>query len=211
MGQWTQASLIGMVFDKGDHASKPSFDYLKEHFLAIDQVFGDSVMINTSWAASLMSDSSVMLHVTIRDSLGISTMMRLLRFLPDRFTDEWLSVLVKLSANSMAVLEDLSCCPDWQSCLFQFISDLLEKVAGLKQSERNSEDDNQEAHSIPSENDVTTKPEEIGEEDSSSSKQSRSDMLQRRLDLSLELYASLLGHRVREGGEKVRSNFFAIM
>jgi hypothetical protein len=211
MGQWTQASLTGMVFDKGDHASKPSFDYLKEHFIAIDQVFGDSVMTNTSWAASLMSDSSVMLHATIRDSLGISTLMRLLRFLPDRFTDEWLSVLVKLSANSRAVLEDLSLCPDWQSCLFQFISDLLEKVVGLTQSEKNGKDDNQKADSIPSENDASTKSEEIGKEDSTSSKQSRSDMLQRRLDLSLELYVSLLGHRVREGGEKVRSKYVAII
>jgi hypothetical protein len=201
MEHWTQASLISMVFDRGEAASFSSFDLLKDHFLAVDHVFRDSVTIDFSWANSILEDTDVGNQVTIRGgSFGISTVMRLLRFLPDKFTDQWLSNLVLLASESLSAVEALSLCPDWQPCLFQFVSELMEKISGLasrtSSTDKRVEEPDQESRvneKSPDQN------QQVGKEKPILSL----DVLVRRLDLSLQLYAALLGHRVREGGDKV--------
>jgi hypothetical protein len=209
MEHWTQASLISMVFDRGEAASMSSFDLLKDHFLAVDHVLRDSVTIDIAWANSILEDLDVGNQVTIRNSFGISTVMRLLRFLPDKFTDQWLSNLVLLSSESLSAVEALSLCPDWQPCLFQFVSELMEKIAGLasrtSKTDKRVEEPDQESivtEKIPDQN------QQVGKEKPFRPSQSSLDVLVRRLDLSLQLYAALLGHRVREGGDKVSGQVY---
>jgi hypothetical protein len=116
--------------------------------------------------------------------------MRLLRFLPDHLTDQWLANLYDLSSQSQDTLQALSLCPDWQPSLFQFISELVESIAGLEKVEQRDGDQNK-----------------VGAI-SSSSAQLQLSNLENRLHVSLELYSSLLGHRLREGGDQVRNACF---
>jgi hypothetical protein len=205
MGQWTQASLVVMVFDRADTVSMASFVFLKEHFLEVDHVFRDSVKIDTAWANSIMEDSRVGHDVSIRDSLGISTVMRLLRFLPDDFTDQWLSNLVQLSLKNLSVIEALSCSPDWQPCLFQFTSELVENIAGHAASNNKKEKEGLTSEHEPSEfnGESSGYRQPDGDGKPADSNKASLDAIFKRLDLCLELYGSLLGHRVRESGEKV--------
>ena len=203
MGHGTQASLTSMVFER-NVASFTTFDELKTHFLAVDHLFRDSVTINMAWTKKVLEDTHIGNQVAIRDSFGISTLMRLLRFLPDKFTDQWLSILVRLSSETLSVVEALSLCPDWQPCLFQFISELMEKISGLKSKisgkVQRSEQSGQElmvSGESPSQNKTA------GPKTSFEPSQSNLDVLIWRLDLALRLYAGLLGHRIREGGDKV--------
>ena len=204
MGTWTQSSLLNMVFLK-ETSSITSLNFLKDHFLAVDTVFRDSVKIDMQWVDSILGDIEVGTDVSIRSSLGVSTIMRLLRFLPENFTDQWLATLVHLSSHSLSTVDALSMCPDWQPCLFQFISELIEKMATV--ASRNSGSPkinlNKFGDSMSTEK---TSNERLRPENDKPTEQSDSDLdfLTRRLDLALQLYASLLGHRIREGGDQVR-------
>jgi hypothetical protein len=191
MGMWTQAGLTSMVFIREKESKKLSFDSLKEDFIVADEVLGPRVrVLDMVWAKSVLEDSSVNQKISIRNILGLSTLMRLLRFLPDHFTDQWLTNLYDLSSQSQDTLQALSLCPDWQPSLFQFISELVESIAGLERVQQRDGDQNK-AGAI-----------------SSSSARLQLSNLENRLHMSLELYSSLLGHRLREGGDQVRNAYF---
>jgi hypothetical protein len=177
MGNWTQASLISMVFQRRSESDSLSTESLRRHFVVVDNTLGTGTVIDMKWAKSLMEDTTGIQNVSVRNTLGLGTMMRLIRFLPDKFTDQWLFNFFHLSSQSLEVLEALSCCADWQPSLFGFISELIEKIIGL-------------ADLNPSENE-------------SAFNTSPKILLEKRLSVALELYAALLGHRLREAGDQV--------
>lgn len=185
MGTRTQAGLMSMVFVRENESQKRSFHSLKEVLMVADDALGPQVrVLDMMWADSFMEDTSVKEEISIRSTLGLGTLLRLLRFLPDSFTDQWLMNLYDLSFRSKDTLQTLSLCPDWQPSLFQFVSELVESMTsvGLRDGDQIQ-----------------------GEARSSSSAQLEMKSLEKRLDISLELYSSLLGHRLREGGDQVRT------
>ena len=124
--------------------------------------------------------------------------MRLLRFLPEEYVIQWLENLVGLSNRKVSNAEALSSCADWQSCLFQLLSEILEKVSAICSG--SSESDEVKILN----GDTNEKDEHPGDVTLPSL-----DVQCRKLDLALDLYATLLAHRVREGGDKVSSLGFA--
>ena len=191
MGDKTQSSLISVVFAREEETLNLSLGSLKDHFLILDDLLRPGVTIDMAWVQSVLADNSVIQDVSIRNTLGTSTILRLLRFLPDHFIDQWLLKLFHLSSQSLDALEALSSCLDWQPSLFQFLSELVEKIAGSARQGQSS-------------NDITSPHEDKGRL-LPLSPQLPSDIMERRLYLALELYSSLLGHRLREGGEQVRN------
>ena len=179
-----------MVFAREKETFNLSPGSLKDHFLIIDDLLRPGVTIDMAWVQSVLEDNTVIQDVSIRNALCTSTILRLLRFLPDHFIDQWLLNLFHLSSQSLDALEALSSCLDWQPSLFQFLSELVEKVASSARQDTRSDD--------------ATSPDEEKGRIPPLSPQLPSDIMERRLYLALELYSSLLGHRLREGGEQVR-------
>jgi len=178
---WTQAALVAMVFERKSYSSLFSTSFLKENFVAGDKLFNECSTINWVWFQSTLQDASVPLESSIRGELGLNTLMRLMRFLPNRFIDQWLSNLVRVSTGSTAVIQDLSLTADWQPCTFQLSSELAEKIAASTSGAMNWE--SEMGGSVP-----TVSPEV--------------QQLADRLDLSLELHSILLANLFRHGEEK---------
>eukprot|EP00980_Cylindrotheca_fusiformis_P005609 scaffold1184_cov132-Cylindrotheca_fusiformis.AAC.30 len=189
MGMGTQAALTSMVFIREKESRKMSIETLKEEFLVVDEKTGSrGRVLDIEWARTILEDTSIEQDTSIRNPLGISTLVRLLRFLPDQFTDQWLKNLHELSSQSQHVLQALSQCPDWQPSVFQFISELLEGMADLERlrhRDRAEDGEDREAETLLT-----------------SADQLQLSNLEQRLHLSLELYSALLGHRLREGGDQ---------
>jgi hypothetical protein len=212
----TQASLIRLVFHDGNAYSDScrSFDFLKNNFLIPDIALGDGVKIDTIWADKVLTDTTVRPSSAIRDSLSIGTIMRLLRYLPRELTDQWLFILVNVTSTSQSAVVILSACADWQPCLFQLISEAAERMSSFSlppkpiKSSSNGE-------SLANDGVDRSSPEKAFRSDASMSQETenKKDIDDRRessqpceqFDLAVELYAILLGHCIREDGEKVES------
>lgn len=187
MDKSTQAALTSMVFSREEEIQQLSFASLKENFLDTDAFLG-AVKIQVEWLRMVLEGNPTLDNASFRNSLGMSTILRLLRFLPDVLQDEWLVSLHLVSSQKPAALEALSSCADWQSCLFQFLSELVERLSNIAIGSRTQSGGQNIA----------------GTQDRIM--QNQMQQYEKRLDVTLELYASLLGHRLREGGDQVRSN-----
>ena len=214
LGSKTQSSLIRMVFED-KNASFHNFKYLRDKFLTVDDILGDGVMLDIAWAEGVFGDTRIGTDTPIRDSLSTGTIMRLLRFLPGEFTDQWLSILVSLASTSQDEVGKLCDYPDWQPCLFQLISEVLEqmtKCVSISRATQNTESEGapvEEALVVDSsvENGVFSvkdlkSPKDIGPTITNEVRNT-SAQLSERFDLSVELYSILLGHSIREDSGKV--------
>ncbi len=188
--KWTQGSLVAMVYERKQHSSLFALSNLKEKFLAPDDFFKDSLRIDWTLVESTMHDFSVPLDASIRGDLGLSTIMRLLRFLPDDYLDQWLSYFVNISARNTDMLDCLSTTQDWQPCLFQLSSELTERlvVSTTKQSEQ--EFTEHSPHHV-----VVCGGDRLGAGD----KTPENEAIFVRLNLALELHSILLGNLFRHG------------
>jgi hypothetical protein len=170
LAAYTQGALVSMVFQRRETDDVLSTNAITSTFCA---------RLDFDIAESALADASVGADDTLRDGLGISTVLRLLRFLPSKFAEQWLLDFVnisKMNASSVSV----SSSPDWQSCLFQFISELAEKV--INQGGK----------------------EDTGGDQGSKFDQEVSEInLGNQFVLSLELYGILLGNLVRSDSEMV--------
>ena len=200
LGHRTQASLIRMVLDDNAQSPSPllSFDFLKEKFVCSDNIFGNGVQINMDWADLILTDITIGSSRLIRDSLGIGTIMRLLRFLPSDLTDQWLKHLLKLCSTSLSSVETASRSADWQPCLFQLISYSAEQATSVHQKRAVNEGAEEGlGHHVDEAAESSVPPLDR-------------ELACKRLDLALDLYALLMGHCFREGGDKVRLVAFLI-
>lgn len=182
VGTWTQASLVASVFQRKDYSTLFSQASLKVNFISVDNLFTDSSTLNWAWLESTVQDTSVPSDSTIRSELGLNTVIRLLRFLPDQFIDRWLSDFIRVSARSTAVIQALSFTPDWQPCIFQLSSELAEKLATLPVRPKHK------THSKGHDSELALEP--------------QTKVVADRLDLSLELHSILLANIFRQGEEK---------
>ena len=212
----TQSSLIRMVFDDSVSSPSllPSYEFLRDHFIKVDDIFCNGVSIDMGWIDGILSETLFDHEKSIQDSLAIGTLMRLLRFLPSKFTDEWLSHLLQFVSTDLSAVDTLSTCPDWQPCLFQFISETIEQSTSSVLSHLHPPSgDKTETGALHIAGDLslpisTHDPENrmrLIDQGQPVSTYSQNDLaiLNGRLDKSLDLYAALLGHCIREGGDQV--------
>ena len=168
-----------MVFQRRETDSILTTNSLANTVLDTEPTLEKSARLNFNMAEARLADASVGADDTLRDGLGISTVLRLLRFFPPEFAEQWLLDFVNVSKKNISSVS-VSSSPDWQSCLFQFISELVEKI--INQVAREGTDGNQGGG-------CDKVVSEIG--------------LGNQLVLSLELYGILLGNLVRGGSEIV--------
>jgi hypothetical protein len=190
---WTEGSIVAMVFARRHQSSMSELSSLKDNFLTADDLILDSMTLDWTWVESLVQDPSVPFDSTLRGYLGMNTALRLLRFLPAEFVNQWLSDLLRISERNTSVLETLSSTPDWQSCIFQLSSELAEKLATVttKQSIPESTSD------FPDDASST-----IGVQRHEDNQSMENKLLCSRLNLTLDLHAILLADLFRRGEEK---------
>jgi len=182
MGAFTQSALVGMVFENKDPFL--SHNFLIKYLVVSDSSSPYAMKVDFEWTKAAMRKNLVGDDVKIRDTLSINTILRALRFLPTEYSGRWLTLLIDLSKANHGAASTLVSCADWQPCLFQFISETIENVATA----------------MPSEISKTEETHFEGEKDASQSLISQSSSTA--FDLSLELYSILLGHIVRNYGDK---------
>ena len=184
-------ALIYLAVDEAETllSSSHSKASILDTFVVPDNVLRGGYQINiTPDVCSLIPGQS------IRDGLGISTVMRLLRFLSSEMKDKLLATLLRLVVNDVSSVITLSSLPDWQPCLFHLISETLERF--------NVGRSNDTATRLATNVDFLDEMDD-GEVSMPSEIIEAAVTLEARLDLCLDLYANLLGHCVREGGDKV--------
>jgi hypothetical protein len=205
-----------MVFEDNPSSPSPlpSYEFLRDHFIKVDDIFRNGVSIDMGWIDGILSETEFDHEKSIQDSLAIGTLMRLLRFLPSKFTDQWLSHLLQFVSTDLSAVDTLSTCPDWQPCLFQFISETIEQSTSSISSHLQLPSGSKiEPGALHAAGDLsplisTHDPEDgirLIDQGQPVSTYSQNDLavLNVRLDKSLDLYAALLGHCIREGGDQV--------
>lgn len=116
---------------------------------------------------------------SIRNSFGVSTVLRLLRFLSNDQKERWLFDILALLLGSPKSVSIILSCDDWQPVLFQLVAEVLDEIYG-------DESETGNGHSGP-----TVSTETLSR-----------PSVRTRYDLSLKLYSTLLGHCVRKGDDQ---------
>lgn len=132
-----------------------------------------------AWVNEHLSDAGALTGRYLRNPLAVGTMLRLLRFLEDESKDKWLSNLADLTKSNRKCVSMLAGLPEWQHCLFSLLSETLEQISARRRS------------GIEMMN------------GSHNSTENRIPLLSKRLDMTLHLYSTLLGHLLRSGGDQV--------
>jgi hypothetical protein len=186
MGAYTQAALVSLVFERKDVVPLSQEFWIKR-LITTDKSIPCVTKVEFNRAKSAMAESSIVdENVRIRDTLSMNTILRVLRFLPSEYSSRWLRSLVDLSRTSSGATSTIASCPDWQPCLFQFVSEITENLAST----------------MSSQNIETEKTDSQQERDSCQPYTVNGS--NKGFELSLVLYSILLGHIIRNDSEKVR-------
>jgi hypothetical protein len=122
---------------------------------------------------------------SIRNSFGVSTVLRLLRFLSNSQKERWLFDILALVLGSPKSINIILSCDDWQPVLFQLVAEVLEEIWD-DSDDSSTCNKTSNGHPGPSVNtESLSRP-----------------SVRTRYDLSLKLYSTLLGHCVRKGDEQ---------
>jgi Domain of unknown function (DUF4704) len=187
LGEGTNSALVYWIGDDGGtvSASLSSLNFVQNHFLTKTSALQPGWKLDIDWAVSVLVESGSIVGRSLRSPLVLAAIMRLLKYLNEDAQDRWLRDLLTLARSNRKSTNLLSSLPDWQPCLFHLVSETLESLSStsIKHPEGELESSKESLFSTPS---MSALPDG------------------RRLELCIELYSALLGHLVREGGDKVR-------
>lgn len=172
-GKSTHAALLQILLEDNE-LMHTSISSLKE-FIVKDDILccGYRIKMMGTDISSLSLGSYT--DEKLKQTPAISTILLLLRFLPSRWKQQWLRVLVEICQASRSNVEILLTSSQWQPPLFHLVSDVVEEMATKCSLDES-----------PSRGDI-----EYRSGVSSS------------FDLCFKLYAIVLGHCFRHGGEQV--------
>ncbi len=208
IGKRTQAALLYLVLDDGGilSSSLSSIDFVADHFIVSDETCRSGFRINMNWVDAILTETSLTAGKTLRDSnVALSTVLRILRYLPNKLKDEWLQLLLSLIMNTQPSVRVLSHCVDWQPCLFHLLADTVEELRCLPRQSSLVPLGGGEAIS---ENGRNTERAHSVSMNFQTLEMSTMEELCQRFEVSFKLYANLLGHRIRIGGDQVGMQSF---
>lgn len=186
LGEGTNSALVYWIGDDGGtvSASLGSLAFVQNHFLMKTSSLQPGWKLDMEWAVSVLAESGSIVGRSLRSPLVLAAIMRLLKYLNADAQDRWLRDLLTLARSNRKSTNLLSSLSDWQPSLFHLVSETLESLRSKSTIHPESElESSKESLSItPS---MSALPDG------------------QRLELCLELYSTLLGHLVREGGDKV--------
>jgi PH domain associated with Beige/BEACH/Domain of unknown function (DUF4704) len=178
LGPKTRKALLYCITDAKEAMLNTmlSAEFLRNKLIVRhDELEHAAWMLDKDWADKILDESGDIVGRSIQNKLMTGTVLRLLRYLEPETREQWLSEIITLTKASRKSISLLSALPEWQPCLFHLVSDTIERLSAT----------------TPVQNQET----ELSNDDERSKRCHR-------LDLCLQLYAALLGHLLREGGEK---------
>eukprot|EP00978_Attheya_sp_CCMP212_P002152 scaffold4441_cov48-Attheya_sp.AAC.2 len=205
LGSLSHASLVQLLVDDGPILSSTvNFSFLMNDIVIADDVLRTGYIINGNWAKLPLTEVGLDQRQKLRNKYAVSTILRLLRFLPNDMKDRWLFDLLALIRMSPSSLSAVVSCHDWQPSLFHLISEIVEEIKlpqtnvgsnGLNEFENTSEE------SVAGPDQFHRQPGQNGLNCNLSGQSTSSKSVHTRFDLALQLYSTLLGHCVRQGGD----------
>lgn len=225
LGDASNAALMYLLVDDGSAAS--SSYKLTDILVSSSELLGGFLLYAEGLDSGLSKGATTLARQCIRNTHGVSMVLRLLRFLSTEQKERWLFDILALILASPNGVNMFLTCDDWQPCLFQLVAEVVEEIngdnndteiaAGLRQTQGNHTDGpsidgnrsqiDRKQSPKPSEQSLDTKaalPEHPTNASVAVDIQTLSKpSVRTRYDLSLKLYSTLLGHRVRQGDEKV--------
>jgi hypothetical protein len=194
IGEATQSALLSWIVDDGGSSSLASLDYVRSHAITKTATRQPGWRLNMEWVDKVLVESSSIVGRSLRNPLALAAIVRLIRYLNDDVQDRWLMDLLTLARANRKSMSLLSSVLDWQPCLFHLVSETLENLRNVcfKSSKERGRAMSDDPNLLAATEDH----------------QPSSSMLSvgRRLDLCVELFSTLLGHLVRDGGDKVSMN-----
>ncbi len=187
LGTDSFTSLFYWITDDGGtlSASLSSIEFVRKHLLTKpDEPYP---LLCYSWSHEILRETASVIGRSLKNLLVIETVFRLLRYMNKSLLDQWLGdflLLIKSSRRNTSLLASTS---DWQSCLFHLVSETLEELYN---------------HQCESQEEFTARHTDQKKFVNCEMTEVTSSVAQR-LDRCLLLYATLLGHVVREGGDQV--------
>jgi hypothetical protein len=172
-GKSTHAALLQILLEDNE-LMHTSISSLKE-FIVKDDILhcGYTIKMTGTDISSLSLGSYT--DEKLKQTPAVSTILLLLRFLPSHWKQQWLRVLVEICQASRSNVEILLTSPQWQPPLFHLVSDIVEEMATKCSLDESS-----------SKGDVAYR-----------------SGVSSSFDLCFKLYAIVLGHCFRHGGEQV--------
>jgi hypothetical protein len=210
LGARTRAALLHLITDDNGivSSSLSSVDFLRNHLVGPDGTSQQpGVKLSVGWAESVLAETGNIVGRSLRDPLAIGTVLRLLRYLDGAATDHWVSDLLALANSSRKSISLLSSIADWQPSLFHLISETLEQVNSLPEIYGHENSDRKTAGGSNGST-VEVQKQVDGKHVLPDALRESPSTVGNRLDRCLELYSSLLGHLLREGGDKVREDSY---
>lgn len=191
MGDLTHSALLDWITsdDEISSLSLARLDFVLAHMTMNHGSSTKMLCFDLKWATDALSEASIHTGKLLRNPLAIGTILRLLRFLDNNRKDQWLLVLLRLTKSSRKGVSMLASLSEWQPCLFHLISETLELLTVSS------------AKGNPSYSDVNSMDSGTVQLVPKSADRTLSE--EKRLDLCLQLYSTLLGHLLRTGGDRV--------
>jgi hypothetical protein len=180
LGSTSNAALMYLILDDEHEVSS---SILLSDIIHHDKAGGFRLSLDGFDKISSKIDS----RQSIRNSFGVSTVLRLLRFLSNSQKERWLFDILAISLGSPKSISIILSCDDWQPVLFQLVAEVLEEIWDDSDDSSNCNKTGN-GHPIPS---STVNTETLSR-----------PSVRTRYDLSLKLYSTLLGHCVRKGDEQ---------
>ena len=210
LGPMTYSSLVcWMSDDNGSLLAKmSSVEYLVANLVAKSNTPQPGFLFDASLAKSLLAETGSIPGRSISNAIAMDTVLRLLRFLDGDMQTKLLTDILTLAKASRKSISLLASSTDWQPCLFHLLSESLEQLNNMLLDEvkeifaEDFLDSREQPPGYPNNGHFN-----VPLSHHSTEGYDASDMavVERRLDLTLKLYSALLGHLVREGGDKVSS------
>ncbi len=155
----------------------PNSPNLGGFYLNMDQFVNQSSMVDS--------------RQSIRNTYGVSTVLRLLKFLSNEHKERWLFDILAILLASPTSVDVLLSCDDWQPVLFHLVAEVLEEIHGGDSYRATGDAANSKSATNALSGTTAVNTETLAK-----------PSVRTRYDLSLKLYSTLLGHCVRQGDEK---------
>jgi hypothetical protein len=186
LGSASNAALMYLIMHDGSTAFTlitlsdiivPNSSNLGGFCLNMDKLVNQSSMVDS--------------RQSIRNTYGVSTVLRLLKFLSNDHKERWLFDLLAFLLASPKSVDVLLSCDDWQPVLFHLVAEVLEEIHGGDSYRATDDTANRKSATNVLSGKAAVNTETLSK-----------PSVRTRFDLSLKLYSTLLGHCVRQGDEK---------
>ena len=169
LNDFSHAALVDLLLDVGEETFASSHSSLSlNDVMTTDNVLQGGFQFKDDWAKYSTTLNGIESSHNLRNIFAVGTILRLLRFLPNRMKERWLFDLLALIRVSPKSIENILLSKDWQPCLFHLLSENVEEIDTYHQidlTSDNQDDEKDSAHTNSKASNFSVDMKEIGSMD----------------------------------------------